>query len=168
MIIFKEVFFLFVYHSLMPSIHSPWEVSCSFLVWLLHYLSDDSYMSRLISSFCLMIIVLFPLLESRMNKVKLGIALQYNDVMGTISSLFIFFTKRFREHKKHKNVKQTTFTLLEVQARKKLLSLLFSASLFLFCWFIFVSNVVFCARNLLVKKNKEASNCPNNLIILYY
>ena len=44
-----------------------------------------------------------------------------------------FFTKRFRAHKKHQNVKQTTFSLLEVCARKKLLPLLFGVCLILFC-----------------------------------
>ena len=66
--------------------------------------------------------------------------------------LFFFFSKRFRSHKKPQSVRQATFTLLEVCARKKLLPLLFSVSLFLFCWFIFACDVFLCARNLFVKK----------------
>ena len=65
--------------------------------------------------------------------------------------LFFFFTKRFRSHKKPQSLRQATFTLLEVCARKRLLPLLFSVSLFLFCWFIFACDVFLCARNLFVK-----------------
>ena len=48
--------------------------------------------------------------------------------------VYFFFTKRSRAHKKHQNAKQATFILLEVCTRKKLLPLLFSVCLILFCW----------------------------------
>ena len=71
--------------------------------------------------------------------------------MRTISSLFIFFTKRFCAHKKHQNVKQTTFTLLEVCVREKLLSV----CLILLCWFIFACDVFLFAQNLFVKNKSR-------------
>ena len=40
-------------------------------------------------------------------------------------------------HKNHQNAKQVTFTLLEVCVREKLLPLLFSVCLILFCWLMF-------------------------------
>ena len=79
---------------------------------------------------------------------------------------FFFFTKRFRAHKKHQNIKQATFTLLEFCAREKVLPLLFSVSLFLFCWFIFACDVFLCARNLFVRK--KINRLEIELIISFY
>ena len=84
---------------------------------------------------------------------------------------FFFFTKRFHAHKKHQNGKQGTFILLKVCAREKLLPLLFSVCLTLFCWLMFACECFLCSRNLLVKKKKkkkQAWNCLDNLISLYY
>ena len=64
----------------------------------------------------------------------------------------VFFTERFRAHKKHQNAKQATFHPLRRLCVQKLLHLLFSVSLFLFCWLIFACDVFFGARNLSVKK----------------
>ena len=61
-----------------------------------------------------------------------------------------------------------TFTLLEVCVRKKLLHLLFTVCLILFCWLIFACEC-FCAREIFSwKKNEQAWNCLDNLILLYY
>ena len=65
--------------------------------------------------------------------------------------LFIYFTKRFRAHKKHQNTKQATFTLLKVFAREKLLPLLFSVCLILFCWLMFACEC-FYAREIFSEK----------------
>ena len=63
-----------------------------------------------------------------------------------------FLTKRFRAHKKHQNAKQATFTLLEVCACEKLLPLLFSVCLTLFCWLIFALSVFVCVKSFRQKK----------------
>ena len=80
---------------------------------------------------------------------------------------FFFFTKKFRKHRKHQNVRQMTFTLLEVCACKKLLPLLFSICLILFWWLIFACEC-FCACEIFSSKYKQAWNCLDNLILLYY
>ena len=54
---------------------------------------------------------------------------------------------------------------ISFRAREKLLPLLFSVRLFLFCWLVFACEVFLCAQNLSVKKkvNKQTQNCPANL-----
>ena len=73
----------------------------------------------------------------------------YQDNFKTVD---LFFMKRFRVHKKHQIVKQTTFTLLKVCAHKKLLPLLFSVCLILFCWLMFACECFLCVRNFFIKK----------------
>ena len=47
-----------------------------------------------------------------LNK-SVNVSTEWNEVIKTISSLFIFFfVKRFGAHKRHKNAKQATLTLL--------------------------------------------------------
>ena len=70
----------------------------------------------------------------------------------------------FHAHKKHQHIKQTTLTVLEVCVHSKLLPLLFSVSLFLFCWFIFACDVFLWARNLFVKKKDIMSRLEIALI----
>ena len=65
-----------------------------------------------------------------------------------------FFTKRFRSHEKHQNVKQATFTLLKICAHERLLPLLLSVCLILFCWLMFACECFLYVRNLFVKKKK--------------
>ena len=82
---------------------------------------------------------------------------------------FFFFIRKDIASQKSPKRKASSFTILEVCARKKLLPLLFSVSLFLFCWFIFACDVFLYAQNLFVKKkNKQAWNCLDNLSLLYY
>ena len=52
------------------------------------------------------------------------------------------------------SLKQMIFTFLEVFLREKLLYLLFSVRLFLFCWLVFAWFAFLCAQNLFVKINK--------------
>ena len=68
--------------------------------------------------------------------------------------LFVFYG-RFRGHKKHQNTKQTISTLLEVFARGKnccLCCLVFPCFCFVGWFLIFGVDVLFCARDLFVKK----------------
>ena len=56
------------------------------------------------------------------------------DLFIIIIIIFFFFHEKILSVKKHQNAKQTIFTLLKVFVRaKKLLLLLFSVRLFLFC-----------------------------------
>ena len=66
--------------------------------------------------------------------------------------VYLFFTKRSRAHKKHQNTKQATFILLKNCAREKLLPLLLSVCLILFCWLMFACECFLYVRNLFVKK----------------
>ena len=75
-----------------------------------------------------------------------------NEAIKTISSQFIYFTKRLWAHKKHQSAKQTTFFLLEVFICKKLLPLLFFVCLFLFCWLVLAWFAFLRAQNLFIKK----------------
>ena len=77
---------------------------------------------------------------------------------------FLFLRKSF-QRKKAPNAKETTFTLLEVFASTKNCCL---CCLILFCWLIFACDVLLCAQKLFVKKNKQARNCLDNIIIPYY
>ena len=70
---------------------------------------------------------------------------------GHFQTCLFFFMKRFCVHK---NAKQTTFTLLEVFACKKLLPLLISVCLILFCWLMFASEC-FCACKIFSKKKQN-------------
>ena len=66
--------------------------------------------------------------------------------------LFVFYGKISRAQKAPKHKTINFHPLRSFRERKKLLSLLFSVSLFLFCWLIFGVDVLFCARDLFVKK----------------
>ena len=79
---------------------------------------------------------------------------------GKFQACLIFYEKIAQ---KAQNVKQKTFTLLEVCARK---NLLLSVSLFLFCWSIFACDVFLCERNLFVKKINRLEIVP--ITSLYY
>ena len=54
---------------------------------------------------------------------------------------------------------------ISFRAREKLLPLLLSVHLLLFCWSVFACEMFLCAQNLFVKKkvNKQTQNCPANL-----
>ena len=66
--------------------------------------------------------------------------------------LFIYFLRKyFARTKRTKAQNKTTFTLLEVCAREKLLSLLFSVCLILFCWLMFACEC-FYAREIFSEK----------------
>ena len=56
-----------------------------------------------------------------------------NEVMKTIQACLFHFYEKISRTQKRQNAKEVTFTLLKVCARKKLLPLLFSVSLILFC-----------------------------------
>ena len=64
-----------------------------------------------------------------------------------------FFTKRFRSHEKHQNVKQATFTLLKICAHERLLPLLLSVCLILFCWLMFACECFFLRVKFFREKN---------------
>ena len=63
---------------------------------------------------------------------------------------------------------QKYITLRSFCAREKLLPLLFSVSLFLFCQLIFDCEVFLCARNLFVKKKKKLNRLEIVLITSLY
>ena len=73
----------------------------------------------------------------------------YNEVIKRTSSLFIFFF--FFEEKILRP--QQHVTPRSLCACKKLLSLLFCVSLFLFCLLIFTCGMFLCMWNLFIKKN---------------
>ena len=92
---------------------------------------------------------LFLTLQFSMNDLFMPfVVVQYNEVIKTISSLFIFFDEKISRAQKH-------VTPRSLCAREKLLPLLFSVSLFLFCQLIFACDVFLCARNIFVKKKKK-------------
>ena len=91
-----------------------------------------------------------------------------NEVIRTIlsqSNFFFFYERIMRAQKGPKRKTNYFYALRNFCAPKKLLPLLFSVCLILFCWFIFACDVFLCAQNLFIK-NRLARNCPNNLI--YY
>ena len=79
-----------------------------------------------------------------------------------------FLREDFARTKSTKMQKKATFTLLEVSAHKKMLALLFSVCLILFCWLMSACECFCCARNIFVKKIKQAWNCLDNRILQYY
>ena len=78
-------------------------------------------------------------------KCSYWLVIWYNEVIKSISSLFISFEEKISLAQKH-------VTLKSLCALEKLLPLLFSVSLFLFCYFIFACDVFLCTRNLVLKK----------------
>ena len=87
----------------------------------------------------------FSILQAVSSIVKWG----YQD---SFKPVFFFFYEKISRAQKASNAKQTTFILLKYFARKKLLLLLFSVCLILFCWMIFACDVFLCVGNLFVKK----------------
>ena len=85
---------------------------------------------------------------------------------GYPDNLLIYFFYFFFDEKI--SLAQKHVTPRSLCARKKLLPLLFSISLFLFCYLIFACDVFLCARNLFLKKNKQAWNCLDSLNLQYY
>ena len=83
--------------------------------------------------------------------------------------VYFFLWKNFARTKRTERKTNNFHLLRSICTRKKLLPLLFSICLILFCWLIFDCECFFCARNLFVKKiNKQAWNCLDNIISLYY
>ena len=110
-------------------------------------------------------LVFFLQLYWKISIVKWG----YQDNFKPVFFSGFFVTKRFRAHKKHQNAKQTTFTLLEVVVRAK--NCCFSClvfAFFLICWLVLVWFSFLYAQNIFMKKNKQAWNCLDNLILVYY
>ena len=87
-----------------------------------------------------------------------------------ISFWLILLRKNSERTKKAPKRKPTILTLLEVFSRAKMLPLLFSVCLILFCYLVFVCDMFLYAQNFFVKKTKQKEtlvwNCPNDLI--YY
>ena len=87
---------------------------------------------------------------------------------GQFQACFFFFHEKILSvKKKHQNAKQTIFTLWEAFVRTKNCC----PCCFLFAYFCFVSwfllvTCIFTLKNFSWKKNKQAWNCPGNLI--YY
>ena len=75
-----------------------------------------------------------------------------------------FFTKRFPVHKKHQKAKQTTFKFSHAE------NCCHSCSVFgYFCFVVsFLLVTCFSAWKSFCKKNEQAWNCLDNLILLYY
>ena len=87
---------------------------------------------------------------------------------GQFQACFFFFHEKILSvKKKHQNAKQTIFTLWEAFVHAKNCC----SCCFLFAYFCFVSwfllvTCIFTLKNFSWKKNKQAWNCPGNLI--YY
>ena len=83
-----------------------------------------------------------------------------NEVIGTISSLFIifFFYGKILSAKKPPKSKLMIFTFLEVFACTK------NCCLYCLVFAFFVLLVGFCLWRVFRKKNKQAWNCPDSLI----
>ena len=67
----------------------------------------------------------------------------------------LFVYEKILHAQKAPNPKQMTFTLLEICACNKLLPLLFSVCLILFCWLMFAFYVFFVLSKYFRKKKKK-------------
>ena len=67
----------------------------------------------------------------------------------------LFVYEKILHAQKAPNPKQMTFTLLEICACNKLLPLLFSVCLILFCWLMFACDVFFVLAKSFRKKKKK-------------
>ena len=84
---------------------------------------------------------------------EFGLSSIVNEAIKTISSQFIFFTKRFWVRKKHQSAKQTTFTLLEDLYAKNCYLCCFLFAFFLFWKVVFGLICVFVRSKSFHKKN---------------
>ena len=70
----------------------------------------------------------------------------------------LFVYEKILHAQKAPNPKQMTFTLLEICACNKLLPLLFSVCLILFCWLMFACDVFFVLAKSFRKKKTKTKN----------
>ena len=102
----------------------------------------------------------FSILQAVSSIVKWG----YQD---SFKPVFFFFLRKDFACTKSIKRKTNDFYPLKIFCAQKIVALLFSVCLILFCWVIFACDVFLCVGNLFVKK-KHTSNGLDNLILLFY